>query len=115
MQPKTNVFHGHEDTTLIGHPGSSTDVNAYVGPAPEFRTTLRFAPSPDDVEILANGGDLMVTVITYGAPFPPVAVWALRGMQNTSDSLVDRRSAKIINEIAQTNFAEEETGGPIGD
>lgn len=115
MIPKTSVFYGHEDTKITGHPGSSQDVNAYVGPAPEFRTTLRFKPEPDDVEILANGGDLMVTVITYGTPFPPVAVWALLGVQNESDSLVDRRSAKIINEIAQTNFAEEETGGPIGD
>lgn len=111
MHPVENVFHGHPDTTLTGHPGTSDDANVYIGPAPDFRTTLRFKLTPQDVEILANGGNLMVTVITYGVPLPPMMAWSLRGMQNEGDSFLDEKGAAVIDEIAHTDFA----GGKIGD
>lgn len=57
----------------------------------DLRLTSRWRPSPEEREAIANGADVMLTVLTFGRAFQPTMVYVVH-----PDAALDEHWAQIM-------------------
>jgi hypothetical protein len=50
-------------------------LSAIIGEAPYYPVTTRWTFTPEERERIAAGGDIWLTLLTFGTPLQPIMIW----------------------------------------
>ena len=80
MLPQSPVVDGLEPYELVlgAEQTEYLPLPALRSPAPQYAVMSRWAPSPEERSLIAEGADIFLTVWTFGKPYPPTLLEVMR-------------------------------------
>lgn len=100
MYPTSPVLPGHAEMPEVsyGKPGCN-DLPAVIIPGPEGEVISRWKMSDDEIALLVNGGDVYLSLMTFGEPLQPILLRVATPemiMKESREIIVDKERLQEI-------------------